>query len=86
MNLAELNDKSAGIGTWVLKVYGMGHRTYEYQLQGKTQKGEKLECLLLAANGNYCQGVIKTIPRKAGGAHPGVKLQDMMKKFFDGST
>ena len=75
-NLAELNDKSAGIGTWVLKVYGMRHQTYE------KQKGEKLECLLLAADGNYCQGVIKTIPRKAGGANPGVQLREMMRILF----
>ena len=86
MNLAELNDKSSGIGKWVLKVYGMRHQSYEYELQGKAQKGEKLECLLLATDGNYCQGVIKTVPRKAGGADPGVELQGMMKKFFDGST
>ena len=45
-NLAELNDKSAGIGTWVLKLYGMRHQTYE------KQKEEKLECLLLAADNN----------------------------------
>ena len=30
-NLAELNDKSAGVGTWVLNLYGMHHQTYEKQ-------------------------------------------------------
>ena len=58
----------------------MRHLTYE------KQKAEQLECVLLAADGNYCQDRIKTIPRKAGGADPGVELLDMIEKVFDGST
>ena len=67
LDLHELNEKSAGIGQWVLQVHGMRHTHYEYTWQGKPQKGQKLECLLLAVDGNYCQGVIKALSHNAGG-------------------
>ena len=57
--LHELNAKSAGIGTWVLMVHGMRRIEYEYLWQNKPRKGQKLECLLVATEGSYCQGVVK---------------------------
>ena len=59
LELEELNAKSAGIGTWVLKVHGMQWIEYEYTRQSTLQKGHKLECLLLAQSGTYCHGVLK---------------------------
>ena len=85
LELHELNEKSAGIGTWVLQVHGLRHIHYEYEWQGKPQKGHKLECLLLAADGTYCQGVIRSLPRRAGGHDPGSELTKMMEKFRNGS-
>jgi len=86
LELHELNEKSAGIGAWVLQVHAMRHIEYEYQWQGKAKKGEKLECLLLAADASYCQGVIKVLPRRAGGGDPGADLRKMMEKFCNGTV
>ena len=57
--LRELNAKSAGIGARVLMAHGMRRIEYEYLWQNKPRKGQKLECLLVATDGSYCQGVVK---------------------------
>ena len=54
LELEELNAKSAGIGTWVLKIHGMQWIANEYTRQNTMQKGQKLECLLLEQSGTYC--------------------------------
>ena len=59
LELEELNAKSAGIGTWVVKCYGMQWIEYEYTRQNTVQKGQKVEGFLLAQSGAYCHGVIK---------------------------
>ena len=63
LELHELNPKSAGIGAWVLKVHKLRLIEYEYTWQNKPRKSQKLECLLVAASGIYCQGVIKAVNR-----------------------
>ena len=88
MELEELNAKSAGIGAWVLKIHGMRCIEYEYTRQSKVQKGQKLECLLVAQSGTYCHGVIKaqySRARGSGGGDPAAELKAMMDKFKNGS-
>ena len=87
LELEELNAKSAGIGTWVLKVHGMQWIEYEYTRQSTVQKGQKLECFLIAQSGTYCHGVIKTkwATKGNGGGDPAAELKTMMNKFQDGS-
>ena len=88
LELEELNAKSAGIGTWVLKMHGIRRIEYEYSRQGTAQKGRKLECLLIAQSGTYCHGVIHTqwqSARSNGGGDPAAELNTMMKKSQDGS-
>ena len=65
-DLHELNPKSAGVGAWVLKVYKMRVIEYECTWQNAPRKAQKLECFLVAANGIYCQGVIKSLNRSGG--------------------
>ena len=84
-DLHELNAKSAGIGTWVLMVHGMRHIEYEYVWQSKPKKGQKLECLLVAADGSYCQGVVKARARSGGGADLAAELKQMKEKFQNGT-
>ena len=85
LELHELNPKSAGIGAWVLKVHKMRLIEYEYTWQNKPRKSQKLECVLIAASGTYCQGVIKA-PIRGGGADPAAELQQMQQKFQDGTV
>ena len=86
LDLAELNLKSAGLGSWVLKVHGMRSIHYEYTWQGKPQKGHKLECVLMAADGSYCMGVMRSLHSiAAGGVDPAAELKKMMGKYFNGS-
>ena len=87
LELEELNAKSAGIGAWVLKIHGMQWIEYEYTRQNIVQKGQKLECFLLAQSGTYCHGVIKSKwgTRGSGGSDPAAELKTMMNKFQDGS-
>ena len=85
LDLAELNLKSAGLGRWVLKVHGMRKIQYEYAWQGKPQKSTKLECLLIATDGTYCQGEVRSLYSKtAGGLDPGAELERMMTKYCNG--
>ena len=59
---------------------------YEFTWQGKPQKGHKLECLLIATDGSYCQGEVRSLYSKtAGGLDPGVELERMMTKYCNGS-
>ena len=85
--LEELNCKSAAIGAWSLKIHGMQWIEYEYTRQNTIQKGQKLECLLVAQSGTYCHGVIKTKwgTKDSGGGSPAAELKTMMKKFQDGA-
>ena len=86
--LHELNSKSAGIGAWMVKVHGMQYIEYEYTWNQKPQKGQKLECFLVASDGTYCQGTIKSVSRSRlgnGGSDPVAELRQMMKKFADGT-
>ena len=85
LELHELNEKSAGIGTWGLQVHGLRHSHYESEWQGKPQNGQQLECLMLAADATYWQGVIRSLPRLAGGQDRGAELTKMMEKFCNGS-
>ena len=88
LELHELNAKSAGIGAWVLKVHGMRLTAYEYTWNQKPQKGYKLECLLVAADGTYCPGLIKAVYRRTtdgGSADPVDELKTQMQKFSDGT-
>ena len=84
-DLHELNPKSAGVGAWVLKVYKMRVIEYEYTWQGAPRKTQKLECMLVAANGSYCQGVIRSLNR-GGGVDPAAELKQMKQKFQDGTV
>ena len=89
LDLHELNAKSAGIGAWVLTVYKMRLIEYEYTWQNQPRKGQKVECRLVAADGVYCQGVIKALPRswsRGGGVDPAVELKEMQDKFNDGTV
>ena len=89
LDLHELNAKSAGIGAWVLKVHKMRLIEYEYVWQNQPRKAQKLECRLVAADGVYCQGVIKALPRswsRSGGVDPAVDLKGMQDKFKDGTV
>ena len=57
-------------------------------VESKPQKGHKLECLLVAADGTYCPGVIKALYRRTtdgGSADPLVELKTQMQKFSDGT-
>ena len=86
LDLAELNLKAAGLGSWVRKVHGMRSIHYEYTWQGKPQKGHKLECVLMAADGSYCMGMMRSLhPKAAGGVGPAAELKKMMGKYFNGS-
>ena len=88
LDLHELNAKSGGIGAWVLKVHAMRYIEYEYVWQQQPRKGMKLECRLVAADGVYCQGIIKALPRnwsRGGGVDPAVDLKEMQEKFKDGT-
>ena len=88
MDLHELNAKSAGIGAWVLRVHAMRYFEYEYVWQNQPRKGQKVECHLVAADGVYCQGVIKALPRswsRGGGVDPAAELRGMQDKFKDGT-
>ena len=80
LDLFELNAKSAGIGAWELKVHKMRFIEYEYTWQNQPTKGDKLECRLVAADGVYCQGVIRALPRnwpRGGGVDPAAELKAM---------
>ena len=62
---------------------------YEYAWQNQPRKGQKLDCRSVAADGVYCQGVIKALPRsglRSGGVDPAVELKDMQDKFKDGTV
>ena len=62
---------------------------YEYVWQNQPRKGQKLECRLVAADGVYCQGVIKALPRSSshgGGVDPAAELKEMQAKFKDGTV
>ena len=86
--LEELNDKSAGIGAWVLKIHGMQWIEYQYTRQNNVQKGRKLECLLVSQTGTYCHGVIEALYSRAkggGGVDPAAEMKTLMDKFKDGS-
>ena len=87
LELEELNAKSAGIGTWVVKSYGMQWIDYEYTRQNTVQKGQKVEGFLLAQSGAYCHCVIKAKwgTKGNGGVDPAAELKTMMNKFQDGS-
>ena len=88
LDLHELNTKSAAIGAWVLTVYKTRRIEYEYTWQNQPRKGEKVECRLVAADGIYCQGVIKTLNRsssRGGGGDPAIVLKEMQDKFKDGT-
>jgi len=85
LDLHELNAKSAGIGAWVLRVHTMRFLAYEYVWQNQPRKGQKLECHLVAADGVYCQGVIKALPRSGGGIDPAAELNEMRAKFKYGT-
>ena len=88
LDLHELNAKSAGIGAWVLMVYKMRRIEYEYTWQNQPRKGQKVECRLVAADGVYCQGVIKAQCRswsRGGGVDPAVELKEVQEKFKDGT-
>ncbi len=77
----ELNKKSCGIGTWFLRVHRPVIHSYEYQWQGKPQKGHKLTCLLISPDSNeYCAGVAKIKKNNM------VDLTALKNKFFHGST
>jgi len=87
--LHELNPKSAGVGAWVLKVYNMRLIIYDYIWQNQSKRGHKLECMLVAADGTYCQGVIKTAYNRGkggGGADPAAELKQMQAKFQNGTV
>ena len=82
--LHELNPKSAGVGAWVLKVHNMRLISYDYIRQNQSKRGQKLECMLVAADGTYCQGVIKTSynnGKSGGGVYPAAELKQMQTKF-----
>ena len=72
----------------MLKVHKMRLIDYEYTWQSKPKKGQKLECFLVAADGIYCQGVIKALPRGGlggGGVDPAAELRQMKEKTKDGT-
>ena len=54
LELEELNAKPAGIGARVLMIHGMRLIKYEHTRQSSPQKGQKLECLLMAQDGTQC--------------------------------
>ena len=85
LDLHELNAKAAGIGTWVLRVHGARYIEYEYVWQGQPRKGQKVECHLVAADGFYCQGIIKALPRSGGAVDPAAELKTFQEKFKDGT-
>ena len=85
MEWEELNDKSSGIGAWVLKIHGMRWIEYEYTRQNSVQKGRKLQCRLVAQSCPYCHGVIKALYSRSGGVDPAAELKTLMDKFKDGS-
>ena len=81
LELEEPNDKSAGIGAWVLKIYGMRWIEYEYTRKNKVETVRKLECLLVAQSGTYCHGVIKALysrTKGGGGVDPAAELKTSM--------
>lgn len=87
--LHELNPKSAGVGAWVLKVHNMRLISYEFIRQNQSKRGQKLECMLVAADGTYCQGVIKTSynnGKGGGGVDPAAELKQMQTKFQSGTV
>ena len=89
LDLDELNAKSAGIGAWVLPVYKPRLIDYEYTWQKQPRKGQKVECRLVAADGIYCQGVIRALPRSwsgGGGVDPAAELKVMQGKFQHGTV
>ena len=72
-----------------LKVHKMRLVEDEYAWQNQLRKGQKLECRLVAADGGYCQGVFKALPRsglRGDGRDPAVELKDMQDKFKDGTV
>ena len=88
LELEELNSKSTGIGAWMVKIHRMRWSEYEYTRQNMVQKGQKLECLLVAQSGTYCHGVIKALYSRTkgrGGVDPAAELKTLMDKFKDGS-
>ena len=81
--LHEVNQKSAGVGAWVLKVHNMRLISYDFIRQNLARRGHKLECMLIAADGTYCQGIIKTVynnGKSGGGVDPAVELKQMQTK------
>ena len=81
--LHELNPKSAGVGAWKLKIHNMRMTSYEFTKLNKVMKAHKLECMLVAEDDTYCQGVIKTVYNKGGG---GVDPVAELKKMQEQST
>ena len=89
LDLHELNAKSAAIGAWVLTVHTMRYIEYEYVWQQQPRKGQKLECRLVAADGVYCQGVIRALPRstsRGGVVDPAAEFKALDAKFKDGTV
>ena len=89
LDLHELNAKSAAIGAWVLTVHTMRYIEYEYVWQQQPRKGQKLECRLVAADGVYCQGVIRALPRstsRGGVVDPAAEFKALEAKFKDGTV
>lgn len=79
--LCELNEKSARVGQWTVKVHAMRLLEYEYALHGKPVQGCKLECFLLSQNSDeYCSGIIRLQKGDKG------ELATQKSKFFDGSV
>ena len=86
LSLHELNPKSAGVGAWKLKIHNMRMISYEFTKLNKVMKAHKLECMLVAENGTYCQGVIKTVYNKGGGGvDPVAELKKMQETFQSGT-
>ena len=88
LGLHELNTKSGSVGAWLLRVHRMQLITYEYTRQGQAKKGYKLECMLVAADGVYCQGVIKSVwvtGKPGGGVDPAAEIRRMQATFKSGT-
>ena len=88
LQLHELNSKSAGVGAWILKVHNMRLINFEYIRQNQARQGQKLECVLVAADGVYCRGVINTLyntGRSSGGLDSAAELKQMQAKFQNGA-
>ena len=78
--LRELGKRNEAFGTWTVVVRQANVQEYEYQWQGKTNKGKNCSCLLVSFDdpSEYCMGQMRWSSKTD------TKFGTLREKFTDG--